>query len=312
MKLFKIAFVALAVGGAPTFSSAFAQQTSANVIVPKLATKTVFAQGFGEPRGLVLGLRSFGLESGGYSDEPNGEVVLTDFQRGEVVRLDKDGKRLAILAKGLQNPSTISGDIDPYGSYLITEPKANRVVQLSAHGEIRPVGGVIADPIGLSPRIGSGPVVVSGTTSSLYWWATPPINMNEAVASFGTWRGDWKAFPSIRTNNDEHHIFRSLTHSGDTLFLTDEIEGAVWLRASNGFMSRIAKGLGTPSGLAFSPDGSLYVCDESKGGRLWKLDNHGKATLAANGLGRPFGIAFFDAKTAFVTNRDGNVWKLTF
>ncbi len=82
--------------------------------------------------------------------------------------------------------------------------------------------------------------------------------------------------------------------------------------ARNGFISQFAKGLGDPSGLAFSPDGALYVCDESEDGLLWKLDQYGKATLATNGLGRPRGIVFSDAKTAFIANRDGNVWKLSF
>ena len=54
-------------------------------VAPVLATKTVFAEGFGEAQGVAI----------------NGEeIFVTDYKTGEVVRLAKDGKKLGTLATG--------------------------------------------------------------------------------------------------------------------------------------------------------------------------------------------------------------------
>ena len=282
-------------------------------IAPVLATKSVFAAGFGEPQGLAL---------------RGDEIVVTDYKSGEVVRLDKDGKKLGVLATGLNGPSQIVVvptyfDTRPNptryrDSFFVSERKANRIITFDKVGKVLAMGTEIPEPIGLvaSPR--SGLVVISHTTSKIYRWLNPIPSINGVPFISGLFRsrdltidpkGVWELIYAAPEADGERYGFRCLASDGDTLFFSDETDGAVWMLSPSGKIAKFASDLGDPSGLAFC-GGALYVCDESNGGRLLKLDNQGKATVVANELGRPRGILFLDAQTVLLANRDGNIWKV--
>ncbi|RYX84674.1 hypothetical protein EON83_08535 [bacterium] len=261
------------------------------------ATKAVFAQGFQEPDGLLL--------------ERDGNVLLTDSKAGDVIRLDQTGKRLATLATGLKTPTMLIPNWQ--GGVLITERGANRVVRLQSDGNVWPLGIDITAPVGIVSNSFLSWTVISQSSSQIYQWE-PGMAPGEGEISLQLRHGKWKTLRSASTtqNEDKRHNFRSIAASGSTLFLSDETGGSVWMASSGGFLSQFATALGRPSGLAFSPDGALYVCDESNGGRLWELDQQGKGTIVLHGLGKPSGIVFSDAKNAFIANRDGSVWKISF
>ena len=276
----------LALSLAPFFALPAFAQTAVDVtrlqIAPKLAEKSVFAQGFKEPQGLVL--------------LPDGRVVVTDYKGGEVIRLDKDGKNPVVLAKGLKSPAQIIAQQIPLSEnktttvFALAERKANRVVLLDETGAITPMPGEVAEPLGIADARGQL-VVVSHTSSKLF-------------------KNGQLFYSAPQEAGEDRYGFRFLAADGDTLFMTDETDGAVWMISPRGQVAKFASGLGDPSGLAFGKDGALYVCDEGDGGRLWKLNSEGVGTVVAQGLGRPRGLAFVDAKTVLVANRDGNVWRV--
>ena len=174
-----------------------------------------------------------------------------------------------------------------------------------------PWGAEIAEPIGIVQSYGSSLMVVSHTTSKIYvWQPLPETNRGSFLPRAIDPRGEWKSFYSAPEDDGQRYGFRCLASDGDTLFFSDETEGAVWMMSAGGKVARFASGLGDPSGLAFGRDRALYVSDESNGGRLLRLDDNGKATVVAAELGRPRAIVFTDDKTALVANRDGNVWKV--
>ncbi len=60
-----------------------------------------------------------------------------------------------------------------------------------------------------------------------------------------------------------------------------------------------AEGLSSPDGLAFSPDGVLYVAEETAG-RVSRIEPDGSITPIINGLHHPEGIAFDDTGNLYV------------
>jgi alkaline phosphatase len=80
-----------------------------------------------------------------------------------------------------------------------------------------------------------------------------------------------------------------------------------------------AEGLSSPDGLAFSPDGVLYVAEEA-GGQVSRVEPYGSVTPVLSNLNHPEGIAFDDAGTLYVVedvptstldSRMGRLMKMT-
>lgn len=264
---------------------------AAKTATAKTATKTLFAQGFGEAQGLALDL--------------DGNIAVTDTKAGEVVLLGKDGARLKTLASGLKKPTMLIPD--GCSGFLVAERGANRVIALKEGGKIFPYLADVEEPIGLWSKDDYMVRVVSHTTSQVFEW-TGSDGVDDKNQIPGAWKLIYK--PSDEDGGAQRYGFRCLVGAGDTLFFTDETDGVVWMLAPNGFIAPFAKGLGDPSGLAFSPDGALYVADEGDGGRLWRVEKSGKAQIVAGELGRPRGLLFLDAKTVLVASRDGKIWKV--
>ncbi len=166
MKILPLAACALLCGCSIFSSPSFGQEKAetAPVVAPKLAAKTVFAEGFGEPQGVLV--------------EWDGSVILTDFKNGEVVRLDKSGKKIAILATGLKGPSQLAYGLSTFSmsrglsvGLFVTERKANRVVELRVDGRVLPLFE-LPEPIGLVSSPNKHMSAISHTTGKIYRQAT--------------------------------------------------------------------------------------------------------------------------------------------
>jgi len=64
-----------------------------------------------------------------------------------------------------------------------------------------------------------------------------------------------------------------------------------------------------PTGLAFGPDGLLYVSSRAEG-TIYRVSPEGVATLYAEGLGIATGIAFDAAGNLYVGDRSGTIFKI--
>lgn len=257
---------------------------------PVLVTKTVFVEGLKEPMGLAI--------------SPDSSLLVADYQAGEVLKFAPDGKPLGAFLRGLQGPTFFSRFGD---ALVLSESKSNRVLWISATGEtfvlcddIGKPSGVLYDKIGI--------YIVAQATSQV--WKAEATGLHENGRPRGFWVPIYAA--PVEVGQKQKHSFRALAKDpiSPTLFLSDENLGQIFMLTPSGFPATFATGLQSPSGLAFSPDGKLYVAQEGNGGQLIRLSREGKWTVVAEGLGHPSAILFLDAKTALVSNRDGNVWKL--
>lgn len=257
---------------------------------PKMATATPFITGLGEPQGLALG--------------QNGEILVADYKSGEITRFSRAGKPLGALVKGLKNPALLSGFQD---SLVVSERKGNRVLMISPKGEVLPLGGEIIEPLGIV-NSSDGIYAIAHTTSKIFKLEADPASSGGNLKTF--WVPIYTA--PIPEGKTRRYGYRALAKDPNSpaLFMSDEVSGTVFLLTPSGFLSKFATGFEDPSGLAFAPDGQFYVADEGKGGQLVRLSREGTPTVIAEKLGRPRGILFLDAKTALVSNRDGNVWKI--
>lgn len=70
------------------------------------------------------------------------------------------------------------------------------------------------------------------------------------------------------------------------------------------------RGLLNPTGLAFGPDGLLYVSSRADGA-IYRVSSAGKYSLYAEGLGIATGIAFDPAGNLYVGDRSGTIFKIS-
>jgi DNA-binding beta-propeller fold protein YncE len=260
----------------PATTSASATASVDKAAVPQARTSQ-WAQGLLEPQGILrLG---------------DGSILVAEYGGGRVVKFNALGQKVAVVAQGLKSPAMLAR---AGKTVYLTERKANRVVRLNSNGTVSPVGGEIAEPLGLA-IVDGRPVAVSHTQSKVVRW--------DGKA--------WQMLFSAPEDGGKRYGYRCLeAEPGGSILMSDEAEGQVLLLSPQGRLASWSKSFESPSGIVIGPDGATYVTDEGNSGTFSRVSASGEAAVLARDLGKPRGILFLDAKTVLVTNRSGSIWKL--
>jgi sugar lactone lactonase YvrE len=237
----------------------------------------------------------------GLARAANGEVWVAEHDAGRVSRFSANGKKLGILAEGLQSPSWVLTHLD---GLLVAERKGNSVAHITAKGELTRLAGEVIDPLGLArdPSKSGALLVVSHRTSQVRRYAWDTTNKKFTL----------EATPAVTPAEGAKYGWRDLATSPDgTIYVTDEVSNAILRRKAGGALEPWVEKLSSPSGLGFSPSGTLYVTEEGTG-RVSRISAEGKAEVLAEGLGAARALLFLDAQTILVSDRrGGTVWKVT-
>jgi sugar lactone lactonase YvrE len=78
----------------------------------------------------------------------------------------------------------------------------------------------------------------------------------------------------------------------------------------DGLGTPFVSGILNPTGLAFDPDGELYVTSRAEG-NVYRIDAGGESTVYAEGMGVATGAAFDADGNLFVGDRSGTIFKIT-
>jgi glucose/arabinose dehydrogenase len=247
------------------------------------ASVTRWAEGLAAPQGIAVGR--------------TGDVFVVENGSGRVLRFSRDGKRRGVSADGLRAPAfaLLLG-----GTLYVSERDGNSVAVISGRGVVSRLPGEVTDPLGLAPHDG-GLLVVSHRKSIVERWGRNKGGLARVDAP-----------PFLTPPSGAKYGWRDIAAGKDgAVYVTDEVSGSVLRRAPAGELTEWAKGLSSPSGLAFSPGGALYVTEEGNG-RISRLAPDGTVSVVAEGLGKARDAAFLDARTLLVTDRaGGNLWKVT-
>ncbi|WP_367392754.1 T9SS type A sorting domain-containing protein [Lewinella sp. LCG006] len=108
-----------------------------------------------------------------------------------------------------------------------------------------------------------------------------------------------------------------VTNSGiDDALIIDEAGHLFGVRYQGSAISRwvpfetsttvFSDGFNTPNGMAFGPDGILYMAD-NEGNKIYKIDTEGNATIFVDDFNNPSGLIFeLDSDTLIATSYTGN------
>lgn len=242
--------------------------------------------------------------------DAEGNILVCNYGAGEILKFGRDGKALGQFAGDIRGPSAIVA-VDGGQTIFVAERQKNRVLRFG-QGTRQIEMEDVPEPTGLvwDTKTGSGTSqprslwVVSSSTSKVY--------CREFFDGYNERR---VIYATITPNGEERPGFSSLASDGSAFFVSDEAGQRVLLLSASGRIAPFATGISAPAGLAVSPvvgpDQAVYVANAGDGGQLLRLDSAGQKTVVAEKLGRPCGLLFLDAKTLLVSNRDGNIWKIT-
>jgi len=271
--------MALGLGGVLAANPAPAQDAAGK----NGAAVRLWAEGLAGPQGLVR--------------LPDGAVLVVEHDAGRVRRFTPQGVAEGVFAEGLQAPSWAAWRAP---ALYVSERKGNSIARTTGSGSPTRFEAPINDPLGLALDAKRPGVLLA-------------LSHRDSVIRAYRLAGDGAALldqPYLTPPGGAKYGWRDFAIRADgTLYVTDEAAQAILRRVPGGDLIEWLKGLKSPSGLGFSPQGDLYFTEE--GGRLSRVDRAGKVTILAEGLGAARCLLFLDPRTVLVSDRrGGKVWEV--
>jgi sugar lactone lactonase YvrE len=204
---------------------------------------------------------------------------------------------------------------------MTPEPHIDEVVPPAAltNGEVEVTG------TNLGPHPHGMPVVVVGTHPAMVLMSRPgriafrvPENATTGLVEVRTPGGVSNAAPlrvARELSSGLHPVTSPAVSRSGMIYATisgqrgKQTPVSVVRVSPDGRGTPFATGILNATGLAFSPDGDLFVTSRAEG-NVYRIDGAGESTLYAEGMGVATGAAFDAAGNLFVGDRSGTIFKI--
>ena len=116
---------------------------------------------------------------------------------------------------------------------------------------------------------------------------------------------------------DDMHIVANpaVDPSDDSIIVTrsgsrgQRLENTIYRIETSGYIDELPDPVMNPTGIAFGPDGKMYVTARADG-EVWVVNTNGNNSVFASGLGIATGIAFDSDGTLYVGDRSGTIYDI--
>jgi sugar lactone lactonase YvrE len=204
---------------------------------------------------------------------------------------------------------------------ITPEPRIDEVLPSAA----LPLGEVELVGTNLGPNPYGPPVVVIGTHTAQVLMSRPgrasfrvPENAISALVEVRTPAGVSNGVPlhiARELSSGLHPVTSPAVSRSGMIYATisgqrgKQTPVSVVRVSPDGRGTPFATGILNATGLAFSPDGDLFVTSRAEG-NVYRIDGAGESTLYAEGMGVATGAAFDGAGNLFVGDRSGTIFKI--
>ena len=204
---------------------------------------------------------------------------------------------------------------------MTPEPRIDEVVPPAA----LPLGEVELTGTNLGPHTYGMPVVVVGTHTAMVLMSRPgrlafrvPENATTGLIEVRTPAGVSNGAPlrvARELSSGLHPVTSPAVSRSGMIYATisgqrgKQTPVSVVRVSPDGRGTPFATGILNATGLAFSPDGDLFVTSRAEG-NVYRIDGAGESTVYAEGMGVATGAAFDAQGNLFVGDRSGTIFKI--
>ena len=110
------------------------------------------------------------------------------------------------------------------------------------------------------------------------------------------------ANPAVDPSDDSIIVTRSGSRG-------QRLENTIYRIETSGYIDELPDPVMNPTGIAFGPDGRMYVTDRADG-EVWVVNSNGNNSIHASGLGIATGIAFDGEGVMYVGDRSGTIYDI--